>query len=212
MPWREDNPTLWIDPDPLSYEEALQWAGWNPRLTKAREELEKAGVRFVPWVEFYSLERAGVGVLAVEGDPTSGRILATKELKEIPYFEPLAPLHEFKDALEALVRGNDFVFEEHPFGPIENKEDFIQVLKAMNLPPEDEPFEGPGIYDFRDKPPSKSDDSAEDYERGSLEQETGHLIDYIFTGGIMGSDLSGEEWKKALIELMEEAADELVEK
>ena len=54
---------------------------------------------------------------------------------------------------------------------------------------------GPGVYDFRDSPPTQSYESVEAYESSSLEFEAEQILEYMF---------QGDEWKAALRKLIPE--------
>ena len=202
MPWQKDD-LVWVDDEPVDPEKE----GWRKWIPLPQEALER--VKVYPYAVFYSLERAGIGLISIKGDLATGKILAQHELREIPYYQSLAPLLEFDEALEAVAQKETFITEEVPHTEIIERKDYDAILKAQGINPTNEPWEGPGVYDVRDAPPTRGWNSAEEYERDVLKEEADHLIEYIFSGGLMRSDLSGDEWKDAYSQVVKEAWEEM---
>ena len=78
-------------------------------------------------------------------------------------------------------------FEEVPFVEVTSKKDYDEALKAMGEAVEDGDWEKPGLYDFRDEPPSYVG-SVEDYEMDELERAADDAFELMF---------QGDEWKEA---------------
>jgi hypothetical protein len=184
--------------------ETQQAMDWFDRMA------EEKGLSIHPWVEFYSLERAGVGIALVKDEK---EVVDHVELREVPYFEPI----NTGTPAEYLEDDSGFMFEEYPDVIVENKADWERLFQVHKNhyekkewgAVEDAEYDGPGVYDGRDM--SKFSDSADDWELGALQDQADQLTDYIFWGGLLPSDLHGEEWVEAFEKLVTEAAEEAEE-
>ena len=163
------------------------------------------------YVEFPSLERAYFGLAAVRGEP-SHRWEASVVVGQTE-MEVAAPLVDFGDALRHLKEESDHVFEEYPFVEVTSKADYnralaiiIDVVDPQTSVKAWSPsvkkkleraslWEGPGVYDFRDEPPTRSYESVEAYEGLSYADEAEQFLEYMF---------QGDEWKEALRNLIQE--------
>lgn len=163
-----------------------------------------------PYVQFHSLERASYGLVLTAGAPR-GRTLDYEETGETG-FENLAPLNDLDDAVENLERGDEVVFEEAPYAEILDEADYNRTLRAAAGEVDDEPeewepgkepagapegepsvWDGPGVYDLRDLPPTKSWPSVEEYEAEAMDREASDLVDFMF---------QGDEWRDTLRDLV----------
>jgi hypothetical protein len=198
-----------VDDEPLSLEEIRKAAPleWVPGLER---------YSIFPWVEFYSLERAGYGLVAIgEGKPS-----VSKEVRE-QQFDPstIAPLTEFSEAIKALEDGETYLADEFPYVEITEERDYRRAVAAcleikgskaspLDWSPRDRQdekrvkyeskWEGPGVYDVRECPPSKHAASVEEYELDGMEAEASDVLDFMF---------QGDEWKDSLRELISELLD-----
>jgi hypothetical protein len=131
-----------------------------------------------------------------EGDRVSYGLMLTAGS---PYDEAIAREHidyhflgdnfatnfqSFSDAFLALV--NKFpkhaaFFEENPLVEIKSEKDYDAVLFEMNL--ESSAWEKPGLYDFRDEPPSYAG-TVESYLQGATEAEAEDVLSSIDTDEI----------------------------
>jgi len=208
---------VFIDKTPIT---PADWRGerrlrkrWGTPTQRAIEWLDEAMARgekvsINPWVEFPSLERAYVGVALM----MDGQVRDTITLKEVPYFEPMAPYLPYDLIDSELKDAKPWMFEEMGWVEVRDKDDWESLLEAHKTAykKEDEDdryeYDGPGLYDGRDM--TKAYDSVEDYEESVLEDQATELIDYMFSGGLLASDLKGDEWAKAFEKLALEAAEE----
>ena len=142
-----------------------------------------------PYASFRSLEHVSFGLRLTTGGAKDEEIESV-EVGEYS-MEPLNPFMEFNDAMDEVRRGSKYTFEEVPFVEIENEEQYEEALDALDV--EGHPWEGPGLYDFRDSPPSFAG-TVEDSELEALEYAADEAIDFMF---------QGEEWEKAYSELAE---------
>lgn len=162
------------------------------------------------YVEFPSLERAYYGLAAVKGDPTSDWVASA--LVDQTVMEGVASLTEFGEALRYLEEESDYMFEEVPFVEVTREEDYNRALAIVidvdaptsvkdwspsvkKMIEKESSWMGPGVYDFRDKPPTQSFETVEAYEGSGLEFEAEHILEYMF---------QGDEWKNSLRELIPE--------
>lgn len=177
---------------------ALKW------LDQAADEGKKISIH--PYAEFHWLERAGIGVALIEGD----KVVDSIELKETSYSEPIARYLPYDLISSELKDAKPWIFEEMGWVEIRNKQDW-DLLKeahenAYKREIEDTEYDGPGLYDGRDM--LKAYGSVEELEISDMESEADDLIEYMFSGGLMGSDLRGNEWIEAFEKLALRAADE----
>lgn len=170
--------------------------GWFERM--ASEE----GLSIHPYAEFMSLERAEIGLALIKDGKET---VDSHSLKTVYYAEPMVRYTE-----ASMLEGDEksWAFEEEPFVEVTDKKDWQKLLESHTsaygeLRKEYE-YEGPGLYDARDM--SKGYDSVEEYELSYMEDEASNLVDYIFSGGLMPSDLHGEEWVRAFEKLAIRAA------
>lgn len=194
-------PGLYMDDDPVGLSDIER------ELAKIGAPLSRAsrfkGVVY-PYVVFHSLERAGYGLTITEDKPHS-KTVDTGEERETT-FEILAPINDLDDAVEILERGDEIVFEEMPFVEVLDEKDYARVAAAAgdsDEPEEWEPgrgphprtpgWEGPGVYDLRDSPPSRALNSVEEYEEDSMESMAFDIVDFMF---------QSDEWRDALRDLV----------
>jgi hypothetical protein len=121
--------------------------------------------------------------------------------------EPIARYWEYGLALEEIEKAAKRkketlrLFEEEPYVEVTDEEDYDAALEALGLDAEDGAWEKPGLYDFRDDPPTYVS-SVEDYELESMTEAADQAFEFMF---------QGEEWEdayKALAEEEEEEEDE----
>lgn len=196
-----------VDEDPVDVKDAAP-REWFPGLER---------FKVYPWVEFYSLERAGYGLLATEG-AHDAEVVATYETGE-QIFDPtaVASLMEFKEALEAIEEGARYSLEEFPYSEITQEEDYNRVLAAClgqevtppsskDWSPRGEPgpkketslWTGPGVYDMRDCPPSRSYESVEEFEISSMEYWADDTLEFMF---------QDDAWRYTLTKLLDDLKD-----
>jgi hypothetical protein len=197
---------IFVDDDPISPEEIreIMGADWSPKL-----EL----IQVHPFVEFKSLERAYYGLSIHTLNPAGVPKLnpATESVNVgTQMFENVAPLRDFSEAFELIEKGSVGLLEEFPFSEIEEEVDYNKVMgvlldikvptRTQDWSPYDKSriklqsaWNGPGVYDMRDKPPTKQAESVEKYELDGMEYWAGDTLDFMF---------QGDEWKEKLRELL----------
>jgi hypothetical protein len=162
-------------------------------------------VHIYAYATFRSLEHVAYGLMRTTGGPKDEEIdsVAVGQYG----MEPRAPYWEFTDAMHELgheaegasprvrrksPRERRWVFEEVSLVEVRDEESYIEAIEALGLPAEDEKaWEGPGLYDFRDDPPSFRG-SVEEYELDSLQDEADQAFEFMF---------QGDEWQDAYREL-----------
>lgn len=146
-----------------------------------------------PYASFRSLEHVEYGLRLMTGGPTSEEIDSEK-VGEYG-MEPLSSYWDFSDALDAIERGSKYAFEEVPYVEVTTEEQYNEALDALELE-EDEGdiFGGPGLYDFRDSPPSYQG-TVEENELEDMESAADDAFEFMF---------QGEEWEEAYRKLAEE--------
>ncbi len=156
----------------------------------APEEAPQANI--YPYAIFRSLEHVEYGLMLTDGGARAGEI----DRVEVGAYdmEPLAHYWEFNHALSAIeeTKGPRSMFEEDPLVEVTSKGDYDEALKALSI--EDSDWDGPGLYDFRDSPPTYSG-TIEEYELEELEYAADNAVDFMF---------QGEEWEDAYKQLAEE--------
>jgi len=137
--------------------------------------------RIFAYAQFHSMERVSYGLMLTKGGPEDEEI---ESMKVGSYgMEPLAPFREFNDAMDALDREESF--EEVPLVEIESQDDYD------TLGFDESQWEKPGLYDFRDDPPTYAG-TVEDYEHEEMERAAEEAIDFMF---------QGDEWEDVYREL-----------
>lgn len=189
-----------VDETPMDIADMLPEFG-DPRL-------EERGLTVHGYADVLS-ERVDYGIALMEGG-ASGKIVDSREVGSTTYAEHHSITSDLPDALEHLKSASKYHFEEYPLVVLETEDEYRQALQASDLPafPEDwDPrkkhkeslWTGPGLYDFRDIPPTKSFGSIEEYEAGNMESRADECLD------MMHED--DEILKGALEELLEGAAE-----
>ena len=143
-------------------------------------------VHIYAYARFRSMEHVAYGLFRTTGGPEDEEI----ESEKVGEYgmEPRAPYWQFNDAMDELERGGRgkrsgrlYAFEETPYVEVTDEEDFDTALEALGLDPDDSAWEGPGLYDFRDEPPTFQG-SVEEYEEESLTEEADQAIEFMFQG------------------------------
>lgn len=144
------------------------------------------------WAEFPSLERVRFGLRKTSGGPKGDEV---DSVQVGSYgMEPLAPYWDPNDAINELEKSGGksrWAFEEVPYVEVTSKADYDRALKAMGIKLRDGDWKKPGLYDFRDEPPSFSE-TLSDYEDSELERAADDAFEYMF---------QGDEWEQAYAKL-----------
>lgn len=160
--------------------------------------------KFYPYVRFRSLEWANYGIVATWGNASDTEVSSVQS-GSVGEIEETAPLMDFNEALELVKAGKPRSFEDYPFVAVTSKTDYDEVLAAaegVEPYPQgrkewsprhrelDSNWEGSGVYDFRDSPPTQHVESVEVYERQGMEFQAEHIIEAMFQGDEWRNDLS----------------------
>jgi hypothetical protein len=166
--------------DPLTEDEVRRAAPkeWTPRLR---------GLQVRPWIEFVTLETARYGLLLSD---LEGREIDSEKVGRETFTDPIAPLTLFQEAFD-LVRRESRLLDEYPFVEVETQEQYDLVREAQAVGESE--WEGPGVYDFREQPPTRHAESVEAYELEGMEFWAGEVLEGMF---------QGDEWKRTLLELL----------
>lgn len=186
-----------VDTDPIDLSD-VSAKEWSPRLRD---------VRAYGYVRFYSFERADYGVfISTEGPKGEWKESAAVGNTR---FDGIAPYGTFGDAIGEV--NDKSMFEEVPLVEVLLEEDYAKAVLAQLGENLDDPgswkltslqevkdgdWEGPGLYDFRDKPPTFSG-TVDEYEVADMEFWAEDTLDYMY---------QGDEWKSTLRTLLAEAA------
>ena len=192
--------SIFVDAEPLSEDEIREVLihDWSPKLKD---------VKVHAVVNFSSLERAYYGLSILEKGPKSKPVVSVDVGMQT--FENVAPLNDLSEAIEELSVGHRSGFEEFPFVEISTLIDYDRVLVHSEDVRAEAPhawspkkkkgdyqaWGGPGVYDLRDKPPTKHAKSVEAYEIEGMKFWATDTIDFMF---------QGEEWKEKLKDLFAE--------
>jgi hypothetical protein len=164
-------------------------ASKTQRLRKWVEEAR--ATRIYAYVEFRGLSRLAYGLMMTTGGPRD-RVLASEEIGGYESVEGIAPYWYFRNAITEI--GKKYVFEENPFVEVDDEDDYNEVLEAMSISKEDGGWEKPGLYDFRESPPSYSG-TVEAYEQESMKYEAERALEDLF---------ENDEWETACKTLLED--------
>ena len=145
---------------------------------------------------FRSLEHVRYGLFRTEGGPQDKEI----DSEDVGQYgmEPLNPYWEFADAIKELEAGSEHSFEETPAVEVTSKEDYDEALDELDIAHEDGDWQGPGLYDFRDEPPSFFG-TTEDMELDDMERAADDAFEFMF---------QGDEWEEAYKNLAAEEEDD----
>jgi len=167
----------------------------DSELKKLRAWINEArGTRIYAYVWFHSLFRLSYGLIMTTGGPLD-EIVTHEEIRDVELESSVAPYWEFRHAFNMgrLLRAIDrSSFDEEPYVQVNDEDEYNHALLALDLSVDDSKWEKPGLYDFRDEPPTYSG-SVEEYERESMRLEAEQTLDYMF---------QGDEWKKACAALL----------
>jgi hypothetical protein len=155
---------------------------------EAPEDAPQANI--YPYAYFRSLEHVAFGLYRTAGGPHDEEI----DSEQVGSYgmEPLNPYWEFGDALAEI--DSKYAFEEVPYVEVISKEEYIEALEALDAPEEDEDgWEGAGLYDFRDSPPSYMG-TVEANELKDMERAADDAFEYMF---------QDDEWEEAYRKLAE---------
>jgi len=205
---RPITPKDWLETREARRKMAKRWGSATHRALEWLDQAADAGkkISIHPYAEFHSLERASMGVALIEGD----KVVDSIELKETSYSEPIARYLPHDLIASELKDAKPWMFEEMGWVEVTDKDDWDLLREAhegaYKREVEDTDYQGPGLYDGRDM--QKVYGSVEELEISDMESEADSLIDYMFSGGLMGSDLQGNEWIEAFEKLALKAADE----
>jgi hypothetical protein len=149
------------------------------------EPVEDEEEHIYAYASFRSLEHVAFGLFKTKGGPKAVQI----DHEEVGEYgmEPLAPYWEFGHALEMFEGQSKWGFEDQPFVEVTSERDYDDALEALDIKQSDGNWEKPGLYDFRDKPPTFFA-TVEEYEMGEFERAAEDAFDFMF---------QGDEWKDA---------------
>ena len=163
-------------------------ASKTQRLRKWVEEAR--ATRIYAYVEFRGNSRLAYGLMMTVGGPRD-RVLASEEVGGYETGEGIASYWYFHDALDEV--GKKYVFEDEPFVEVDDEDEYNEALELMNIPKSDSEWVKPGLYDFRDHPPSYSG-TVEAYVQESMKYEAERALEDLF---------ENEDWDTACKTLLE---------
>lgn len=144
------------------------------------------------YADFRSLEHVSYGLVRTTGG-WNGDEIDSVEVGQYG-MEPLSQFWEFSDAIKEIESGGSTLFEDVPYVEVETEEQYNEVLDALELEEDEEgDWQGPGLYDFRDNPPSYQG-TVEENELEDMERAADDAFDFMF---------QGEEWEGVYKELAE---------
>lgn len=170
---------------------------------KLRAWVEEArSTRVYAYVEFSGgLMHVYYGLMLTSGGPRD-EILSSEQVGTYETNE-IANYWYFSDAIKLLGKGaepDEHAFEEQPFVEVTDEDEYDEAFEFLETSPgphhrrNNRMWKKPGIYDFRDSPPTYVS-SKEDYERESMKEAAERALEDMF---------SGEEWESACVTLLEE--------
>jgi len=175
--YRKD--AMFVDDDPVDLEKALP-KDWSPALRKIS----------VYWlVEHPTMHRTRTRLAIIKGSPRNGTILDSVNVDTNEWEESNAPLTDIGEAIEMYRENKNFVFEEFPYVEVEREEDYKRAIlgeryqhgpKAWSPLPEKGSWEGPGVYDFRVRPPTRAYESVEEYELEGMKDRAAQILESTY--------------------------------
>lgn len=163
---------------------------------KLRTWVEEArSTRVYGYVEFSGgLMHVYYGLMLTAGGPHD-EVLSSEQVGSYETND-VAPYWYASDAIKNLGKGAEpdtFAFEEQPFVEVTDEDEYNEALEALGISPDDGKWDKPGLYDFRDSPPTYASSLAE-YEREGMKDAAERALEDMF-----GSD----EWENVCMTLLE---------
>jgi hypothetical protein len=166
----------------------------STKTKRLRDWVEEArGTHIYAYVKFRGMSRLVYGLMLTTGGPRD-EALDDVTVGSFEMSESIAPYWEFHDALKEMDRTLEresrrsererlsSLFEEVSMVEVGSKGDYNDALHVMGLEPDDGSWEKPGLYDFRDSPPTYSG-TLEDYQRESMKYEAEQAIESLWDSG-----------------------------
>lgn len=168
---------VFVDDEPLDLAKMLP-KDWSPVLRKVS----------VYWmVQHPTTHRTYQTLAVIKGSPKKGKILDSVDLYTNEWEESNAPLTDLGEAIEMYRRKQDFIFEEFPYVEVETEEEYNLAISGHRTGPKDwspkspdSAWSGPGVYDFRDRPPTRAYKSVEEYELEGMEERARQVMDTTY--------------------------------
>lgn len=135
---------------------------------------EARGSHIYPYVRFQN-DNVWYGLMLTTGGPKD-RAIAREALGEHYLSDDFAEYWDFSDAIAGIVNKfpkHMFLFDDNPFVEIKTKKDYDRAISEMNH--ESSGWEKPGLYDFRDEPPSYYS-TVEDFVRVAIIAEAEDVL------------------------------------
>lgn len=156
---------------------------------------EARSTRVYGYVEFSGgLMHVYYGLMLTAGGPRD-EVLSSEQVGSYETSD-VAPYWYASDALKNLGRGAEpdtFAFEEQPFVEVDDEDDYNEALELLAIEREDSKWEKPGMYDFRDSPPTYVS-SKKEYEREGMKDAAERALQDMF---------SSDEWENVCVTLLE---------
>lgn len=168
----------------------------SSKTKKLRTWVEEArSTRVYAYVEFSGgLMHVYYGLMLTAGGPND-EVLSSEQVGSYETTD-VAPYWYASDAIKMLGKGAEpdtFAFEEQPFVEVIDEDDYNEALELLAIPREDSGWEKPGLYDFRDSPPTYAS-SLKEYEREGMKDAAERALEDMF---------SSEEWESVCVTLLE---------
>lgn len=144
---------------------------------------EARGTHIYPYVRFSYGDHVTYGLMLTTGGPMD-KAIARESVGEHYLPNDFAEFWKSLDAIEEII--NKFpnharLFEENPFVEIKKKADYDEAISEMGL--ETNGWRKPGLYDFRDEPPSYYS-TVEDFIRVAIRMEAEDVLSSMDTDDI----------------------------
>lgn len=168
---------VFVDDEPVDLERVLP-KDWSPALRKIS----------VYWmVELPSMFRTYQMLAIIKGSAKKGKIQDVVNIYTNEWEESYAPLTDIGEAVEMYRRDTKHIFEEFPYVNVETEDEYNRAISGRFGGPKDwspkgpeSAWVGPGVYDFRDRPPTRSYKSVEDYEMVGMEERAKQVMDTTY--------------------------------
>lgn len=140
---------------------------------------EVQGTHVYAYVAFFRNDNVSYGLLLTKGGPLDEEI-EYEEIGEYNLSEDFAKRRDFDAALREFENSYPKQrqrFEDVPFVEIVREQQYNKLLSEMGL--EDGDWNGPGLYDFRDEPPSYAM-TVEEYVAACVKEEAEQALSNVF--------------------------------
>lgn len=156
---------VFVDTTPIDIAKILP-KDWSPK---------PKGIKVYWIVDIISPTRTYESLAIYKKNP-QGQLIDSETIQTNEWEESYAPLTDISGAADEYQSGSRIGFEEFPYVEVESETAYNFAVLGEQTPKDWSPrkkesaWEGPGVYDFRDRPPTRAYESLKAYEMAGMEE------------------------------------------